>query len=154
VPAGLPTHVLRMMWSVPAGTDNPAWGHCDVTALLLSDLLGGDLLVGEVYLDGVQHGFHWWNRLPSGIEIDLTREQFRSGHVVTAKRVVKRPAGRPARRYEEYKLLRPASAHTLAPCQVRPTTKTRWNRRQLVDPLIGRSYPIVGTTARRPDRLP
>lgn len=92
--------------------DNPAWGHCDVTALLLSHLLGGDLMVGEVHLDGVRHGFHWWNRLSSGIEIDLTREQFRDGQIVTASRVVKRPTGRPARRYEEYRLLRArVSAH-------------------------------------------
>jgi hypothetical protein len=86
--------------------DNPAWGHCDITTLLLHDLLGGDLVVGEVHLDGAQHGFHWWNRLANGVELDLTREQFRRGQVITAARVVQRPAGRPARRYHEYLLLR------------------------------------------------
>ena len=86
--------------------DNPAWGHCDVTALLVNDLLGGDLVVGKVYLDGVQHGFHWWNHLVGGIEIDLTREQFRRGQVITEAQIVKRPAGRPKRRYEAYELLR------------------------------------------------
>ena len=103
-----PDDVERAGWQA----DNPAWGHCDVTALLLGYMLGGDLMVGDVHLDGVQHGFHWWNRLSSGIEIDLTREQFRDGQIVTAPRVVKRPTGRPARRYEEYKLLRArVSAH-------------------------------------------
>jgi hypothetical protein len=95
--------------------DNPAWGHCDITALLINDLFGGDLVVGEVYLDGVRHGCHWWNRLASGVEIDLTREQFRRGQVVTGARVVRRPAGRPARRYAEYRRLRDRVAARLGP---------------------------------------
>jgi hypothetical protein len=94
---------------------NPAWGHCDITALLLHDLLGGDLIVGEVHQDGTQHGFHWWNRLPSGIEIDLTRDQFRTGQVISAARVVPRPAGRPPRRDAEYQLLRRRVADRLGP---------------------------------------
>lgn len=28
---------------------NPAWGHCDITALIVNDVFGGDLLVGEVH---------------------------------------------------------------------------------------------------------
>ncbi|MET9850821.1 hypothetical protein ACFZC6_45000 [Streptomyces ossamyceticus] len=87
--------------------DNPAWGHCDITALIVHDVFGGELLVGEVRLpEGVQRGFHWWNRLPSGIELDLTREQFRQGQTVTAGRVVQRPAGPLPRRWKEYLLLR------------------------------------------------
>lgn len=85
---------------------NPAWGHCDITALIVNDLFGGDLVVGEVYLDGTQHGFHWWNRLPRGVELDLTREQFRHGQTVAAARVVERPPGPLPRRWEEYLLLR------------------------------------------------
>ncbi|MFE1292859.1 hypothetical protein [Streptomyces sp. NPDC058751] len=85
---------------------NPAWGHCDITALVVHDIFGGDLVVGEVYLaGGGQRGFHWWNRLPSGVELDLTREQFRDGQTVTAARVVERPPG-PLRRWDEYLLLR------------------------------------------------
>ncbi|WP_435798521.1 YunG family protein [Streptomyces decoyicus] len=42
---------------------NPAWGHRDITALIVNDISGGDLVVGEMHLAGVQHGFHWWNRL-------------------------------------------------------------------------------------------
>lgn len=90
----------------PWTTDNPAWGHCDITALVVHDFFGGELLVGEVYLDGEQHGHHWWNRLPSGIEIDLTHEQFRRGQVVSGNRAVQRPVGRPPRRGDEYELLR------------------------------------------------
>lgn len=85
---------------------NPAWGHCDITALVVNDVFGGDLVVGEVYeTDGTRRGYHWWNRLPSGVELDLTREQFRRGQSVTAERVVVRPPG-PLRRWEEYLLLR------------------------------------------------
>lgn len=87
--------------------DNPACGHCDITALIVNDVFGGDLMVGEVYLpDGAQRGFHWWNRLPSGVELDLTREQFQDGQTVAAARVVERPPGPLPRRWEEYLLLR------------------------------------------------
>lgn len=90
----------------PWTADNPAWGHCDVTALVLHDILGGDLMVGEVHLNGEQHGYHWWNRLETGVEIDLTREQFQHGQIVTPGRDVTRPAGPLRRRQREYELLR------------------------------------------------
>jgi len=96
-----PDDLARAGWQ----PNNPAWGHCDVTALVVNDIFGGDLMVGEVHCGGEQHGFHWWNRLPSGVELDLTREQFRDGQTVTAARVVERPPG-PLRRWEEYLLLR------------------------------------------------
>jgi hypothetical protein len=97
-----PDDVSRVPWH----PGNPAWGHCDITALVVNDILGGDLMVGEVYLDDEQAGYHWWNRLASGIEIDLTREQFRLGQVVTAARLVERPPGPLPRRWAEYELLR------------------------------------------------
>jgi hypothetical protein len=97
-----PDDLARAGWQA----DNPAWGHCDITALLINDILGGEIIVGEVRLDGVQHGFHWWNRLANGVEIDLTREQFRLGQVVAAARAVERPPGQPPRRFKEYQLLR------------------------------------------------
>ncbi|MFH9575600.1 hypothetical protein ACH4MG_34315 [Streptomyces sp. NPDC017454] len=86
--------------------DNPAWGHCDITALIVNDVFGGNLIVGEVHLEGAQLGFHWWNELPSGVELDLTREQFQLGQTVTGARVVERPPGPLPRRWEEYLLLR------------------------------------------------
>ncbi|TQS45907.1 YunG family protein [Cryptosporangium phraense] len=89
----------------PWRPDNPAWGHCDITALIVNDIFGGDLVLGEVHLRGEQHGFHYWNRLPSGVDIDLTREQFRAGQIVTPGHVVTRPPG-PLRRWEEYLRLR------------------------------------------------
>ncbi|MGW5098661.1 YunG family protein [Streptomyces nodosus] len=108
---------LRASWSAdtcspddldraPWQPDNPSWGHCDITALIVNDLFGGDLVVGEVHCDGEQQGFHWWNRLPSGVELDLTYEQFTRGQTVSAGRVVERPPGPLPRRWEEYLLLR------------------------------------------------
>lgn len=86
---------------------NPARGQCGTTALTLNDLLGGELLVAEVLrADGSRQGVHWWNRLPDGTEIDLTREQFASHEVIQQPRVVQRPAGPPKRAAEQYLILK------------------------------------------------
>lgn len=50
---------------------NPTWGHCAVAALLVQDLFGGTLLNAKV--NGVSH---YWNKLESGTEVDVTFEQF------------------------------------------------------------------------------
>ncbi|WP_234343706.1 YunG family protein [Streptomyces sp. NRRL F-5123] len=97
-----PDDVAREAWS----PGNPAWGHCDISALLVHDLLGGDLVVGEVDLAGDRQGYHWWNALPSGLQIDVTKEQFRRGQRVTGARRVVRPPGPLPRRWEEYIRLR------------------------------------------------
>jgi len=70
---------IRRSWSADTTVDHD-WtpqlaskGQCAVTALVVQDYLGGDLLrasVGEVT--------HYWNRLPDGTILDLTRDQFRS----------------------------------------------------------------------------
>ena len=106
-----PDDLERAGWS----TANPAWGHCDITALIVNDLFGGDLMLGEVQHAGEQQGYHWWNRLGDGSEIDLTREQFRLGQAITGARVVVRPPGRLRRRWEEYLLLRERLASRLGP---------------------------------------
>lgn len=84
---------------------NPARGQCGVTALVVNDLLGGELLVAEVrFSEGSRQGVHYWNRLPSGEELDLTREQFSSDEIVQAPRTVTRPPGPPRRCAEQYRL--------------------------------------------------
>lgn len=51
--------------------DNPAWGQCAVTALVVQDYFGGHLLNAKNA--GVSH---YWNRLDNGAVIDLTKIQF------------------------------------------------------------------------------
>ncbi|MEJ8280493.1 YunG family protein [Pseudonocardia spirodelae] len=85
----------------------PSRGQCGATALVLHDLLGGDLLLAEVWLpDGRLQGYHWWNRLPGGAEADLTRDQFGPGETVQPPRTVVRPPGPPRRCRPQYELLR------------------------------------------------
>jgi hypothetical protein len=72
--------------------DNPARGHCDVTSLVVNDFLGGELMAVDVFVDGERVMAHMWNRLPSGIEIDLTRDQFRDGEVLGEPVARPRPA--------------------------------------------------------------
>ncbi|KAA1031889.1 hypothetical protein FVA95_08105 [Pseudonocardia sp. EV170527-09] len=86
--------------------DRPSRGQCGATALVLHDLFGGDLLLAEVWhADGTLQGYHWWNRLPGGAEVDLTRDQFGPGEV-HPPRVVVRPEGPPRRCRAQYELLR------------------------------------------------
>ncbi len=58
---------------------NPAFQQCDVTARIVQDYFGGEILIAGVVLDGVRVDRHAWNRLPSGVEVDLSREQFLEG---------------------------------------------------------------------------
>ena len=90
--------------------DNPSCGQCDITTLVVHDFLGGEVLAADVFLDGVRVEAHMWNRLPSGLEVDLTREQFRLGQVIGEPRARNRPATfDPAHpryhRYEQYLVL-------------------------------------------------
>ena len=106
--------VVREAWDaatcdpvdLPWSPANPSRGQCGVTALVLNDHLGGDLLVAEVtYDDGSRQGFHTWNRLPDGSEVDLTRDQFTPHEHVGEPRVVVRPPDGPRRCREQYALL-------------------------------------------------
>ena len=78
--------ILRKCWSAETSSDsenwsphNPAWGQCAVTAAVIQDFFGGDLMRGIVEINnGIQPVTvsHYWNRLANGQEVDLTREQF------------------------------------------------------------------------------
>jgi hypothetical protein len=94
---------------------NPARGQCVATALVVQDHLGGELLIAEVrHANGARQGVHYWNRLASGLEVDLTRDQFKRGEVVGSAEVAARPKdvtrGRLA---EQYRLLSDAVASRL-----------------------------------------
>jgi hypothetical protein len=97
-----PDDLERHGWSAA----NPSRGHCDVTALVLHDLLGGLLVVGTVHLGDEQHGWHWWNELPTGVELDLTREQFVDGETVTRTEAIERRPGPLPHRWDAYLVLR------------------------------------------------
>lgn len=71
--------------------DNPSRGQCDVTSLVLNDLFGGELLAADVFRNGERVEAHMWNRLPGGVEVDLTRDQFESGEEIGEPSVRRRP---------------------------------------------------------------
>ena len=57
------------------GAANPSRGQCGSTALIIHDLLGDELLIAEVIRsEGSRQGVHYWNRLPDGTEVGLTRD--------------------------------------------------------------------------------
>ncbi|WP_052868788.1 YunG family protein [Streptomyces niger] len=104
------TPEFRSRWT----TDNPARDQCGVTAMVLNDLLGGELIRGEVHVNGERVDYHWWNRLGMGVEIDLTREQFGPEEIVTEGMVIARPpVAEWSRLREEYELLRNRVAERL-----------------------------------------
>ncbi len=72
---------------------NPARGQCATSAIVLHDYVGGSLVQGEVHVDGVRVDFHWWNRLPDGSQVDVTREQFAPHEQVVGGVDVERPTG-------------------------------------------------------------
>ncbi|MBI5355966.1 MAG: hypothetical protein HZB68_05930 [Candidatus Aenigmarchaeota archaeon] len=76
---------LRMSWSKETSyygkdwdEENPSYGQCAVTALVVQDYLGGEILRGET--DG--YGPHFWN-VVDGKEVDYTRGQFPKGTKIT-----------------------------------------------------------------------
>ncbi len=103
---------IRAAWALdtcdPADADdwsiaNQSRGQCGPAALTICDVLGGELLVAEVLrTDGSRQGVHYWNLLPDGTEIDLTREQFASNELIQQPRILRRPAGLPKRGAEQY----------------------------------------------------
>lgn len=109
-------HAVRAAWAATPATQwmratgtpaNPARGQWGATALVLHDLLGGDLLIAEVrYVGGQRQGCQYWNRLAGGIEIDLTREQFTSGEMVNTPEAVTRLQRLPNRCRSQYLSLR------------------------------------------------
>lgn len=67
---------LLASWSIKTSgnwcPDNPARGQCNVTALLLNELFGGEILKTPL-----PEGDHFYNRI-DGERVDLTASQFGS----------------------------------------------------------------------------
>lgn len=68
---------IRRAWSVETAAGGnfdpecPSRGQCAVTALVVQDWFGGELLRAMVGNES-----HYWNLIPGMGEIDLTREQY------------------------------------------------------------------------------
>lgn len=58
----------------------PSAGHCAVVAVLVRNIFGGDMVSTKI--DGKSH---WYNRLPDGMYIDLTGDQFGRPDIQAAK---------------------------------------------------------------------
>ena len=108
---------IRESWSLDTAEEDDGWtpenpsrGQCDITSLVVHDFFGGEVLAAGVFLDGERVEAHMWNRLVSGIEVDLTRDQFRRGEVIGEPTVRTRPdtfdpAHPRYHRYEQYLVL-------------------------------------------------
>ncbi len=77
---------IRAAWSQDTSDDPEEWteewrsrGQCGVTSLVVRDLLGGEILIAPVIGSSQEGEHHARNRLASGIELDLTADQFRAG---------------------------------------------------------------------------
>jgi hypothetical protein len=62
---------------------NPARGQCVVTALVIQDFLGGELIRGIV--DGSNES-HYWNEIRNG-DLDMTIQQFERTVIIRFDRV-------------------------------------------------------------------
>jgi predicted N-acetyltransferase YhbS len=77
---------IRASWSQETSADpdewtvdNPSRGQCDATAVVLRAYLGGEILVADILRAGRRIERHAWNRLSSGLALDLTRDQLPPG---------------------------------------------------------------------------
>ena len=81
--------IIRESWCKETSTDpehwteeNPAWGQCAVTALVVNDYCSGKLVWAQAQA-GDEGYSHYFN-LIDGEEYDLSREQFPPGTIVPA----------------------------------------------------------------------
>jgi len=97
------------------GGRQPSRGQCGTTALVLQELLGGDLMVADVEYEGRVEGVHYWNVTAGGVEIDLTRDQFTpTESLINVRRVTtRRNPGGPGER--SFQLLQGRVAAALQP---------------------------------------
>jgi len=79
---------LKKSWCKETSSDaqnwtpeNPAWGQCAVTSLLVNDYFGGKIVWAEATLPDGRKISHYFNNY-SSFEADLTRQQFPSGTII------------------------------------------------------------------------
>ena len=88
------------------GGGQPSRGQCGTTALVIQDLLGGDLMVADVEFEGRVEGVHYWNVTPGGVELDLTRDQFTPAESLVNQRRVTRGRNSSTAGEQPFQLLR------------------------------------------------
>lgn len=74
--------------------ENPAQGQCFVTALVVNDYFGGEIVKAKSS-NGVSH---YWNRI-AGVDYDFTRSQFPEDEIFTEEKIVNRDDLRENERY-------------------------------------------------------
>lgn len=80
--------ILNISWSKNSSyspgdwtKDNPALGQCAVTALIIQDLIGGEIVWAKVLIPNGEKSSHYFN-LINGTETDITRRQFPHGTII------------------------------------------------------------------------
>ena len=71
--------LIAHLWS----TKNPALGHCIVASLTVNHFCGGKIL-------GCKHHHHYWNILPDGEKVDITKNQFPDNTIICEDKTVSR----------------------------------------------------------------
>lgn len=61
--------------------DNPAWGQCAVTSLVVNDYLGGEIVWANAVLPDGREISHYFNKIDEKEE-DFTRLQFPDGTII------------------------------------------------------------------------
>lgn len=61
---------------------NPSFGQCAITALIVNDYFGGDIVWSEALLPNGQKIYHFSNMV-KGKEVDLTCSQFPEGTIIS-----------------------------------------------------------------------
>ena len=67
--------------------ERPSQTQCDASSFVAWEMLGGDLVLGRVTVDGVRTQHRCRNRL-DGLDVDLTADQFGDHEVATETAVV------------------------------------------------------------------
>jgi hypothetical protein len=111
---GADTRYASERYMAHARPGDPARGQCGATALVVQNLLGGALLVGDVFHGSERLGVHYWNQLEDGEVLDLTGGQFVEGEVVTGAHAVRRLSDVPPKGAEQYLVLRERVERLLA----------------------------------------
>lgn len=73
---------LEHVWAADTSADPSRWtyerpstGHCAVTAMLVAEYTDATTIL-RVPLSAEDGGSHYYNALPDGTEVDITRDQF------------------------------------------------------------------------------